>query len=137
MERVDFLPLGSVVVLKGMVKKLVIVQRAVTVGDDEDPEAAPKYYDYGGALHPEGLVDGKLAYFNRDDIYRIVFEGYSDKDDELMIDEINEVISKLDDAQQGHSDLSIVQDEEADEKEDKRPNDSLFDGLSEKFDDED
>jgi hypothetical protein len=75
-----FLPLGSVVILKGTVKKLMIVKRA-TVLDN-------KYVDYGAVFYPEGEADDTLGYFNGEDILKVVFEGFSDDDDALLVEQL-------------------------------------------------
>ncbi|AZZ55986.1 DUF4176 domain-containing protein [Rathayibacter iranicus] len=80
-ESRTFLPLGSVVILKGSVKKLVIVSRGSIVKD--------QFFDYGAFLYPEGMVDTNVAYFNGDDIAKIVYEGYRDTDDELVLAILN------------------------------------------------
>ena len=92
MEKVAFLPLGSVVVVKGGVKKAMIISRGlgVTLGD------GVKYFDYGGCLYPEGLVGDQVLYFNHADINKVVFEGFSDDDNELMVENINAFVQTSD-----------------------------------------
>ncbi|MCR4839219.1 MAG: DUF4176 domain-containing protein [Eubacterium sp.] len=88
-----YLPLGSIVVLNGSVKKLMITARGVLTGEGENR----RIYDYGAALYPEGVMDEKMLFFDQKDIYRIVFEGYTDMDDEIMNDTIKKwVKSKID-----------------------------------------
>lgn len=94
MEKVDFLPLGTVVVLNGSIKKVMIAQRAVYVPVNED-ETDIKYFEYGAVLYPEGLVDGQLVYFNSEDVYKVIAVGYTDADDELLVEEINEALEKV------------------------------------------
>ena len=77
-----FLPLGTIVILKGTLKKLMLVNRANVV--------ASQYYDYGAVLYPEGLIDSDLAYFNQADILKVVANGFSDEDDHLMIAQLND-----------------------------------------------
>lgn len=76
-----FLPLGSIVILKGSVKKLLIVSRGSIVEDE--------FFDYGAFLYPEGMFNTNIAYFNHDDILKTVFEGYSDADEELALEILN------------------------------------------------
>ena len=83
----SFLPLGSVVILDGSVKKLVIVSRGSIVED--------KFFDYGAFLYPEGMIDEKVAYFNHDDIMRVVHEGYRDSDDELVVEILNDAFTRF------------------------------------------
>lgn len=87
---VEFLPLGSIVLLKGGMQKILIIARALKVrkGNEE------YFFDYGGVTYPEGLVGDQMAYFNSDKINKIVFEGYSDIDNENMVESINDFITE-------------------------------------------
>lgn len=76
----SFLPLGSIVILKGAMKKLMIVSRASVLNN--------KYFDYGAILYPEGMVDENIAYFNGKDIVKVVSEAYTDDDDALMVKQL-------------------------------------------------
>ncbi len=89
-EKIDYLPLGSVVILKGGVQKVLIVSRGL-VSKAVMPAG---FFDYGGVLYPQGLVGDQILYFNHRDISHKVFEGYSDDDDKLMMDNINEWYKK-------------------------------------------
>lgn len=85
MERVSYLPLGSIVLLKGGLQKIMITSRAVSVLNKE----TVYFFDYAGVFYPEGIVRDQLIYFNMDKISKVVFEGYSDVDDENAVDNIN------------------------------------------------
>ena len=85
-ETVDYLPLGSVVILKGGVQKVVVIARgllSVATGKEG-------YFDYGGCLYPQGLVGDQILYFNHRDIVKVVFSGFHDDDDKMMVDNINQ-----------------------------------------------
>lgn len=85
-ERIDYLPLGSIVILNGGVQKVVINARGlVTLAVDP-----PGFFDYGGSLYPQGIIGDQILYFNHRDIAKVVFEGYSDDDDKMMVDNIND-----------------------------------------------
>lgn len=89
-ERIDYLPLGSVVILNGGVQKVVINARGlVTLAVDP-----PGFFDYGGSLYPQGIIGDQILYFNHKDIAKVVFEGYSDDDDKMMVDNINDWYEK-------------------------------------------
>lgn len=90
MKRTEYLPLGSIVILKGGVKKLMIIARGLAVKMNGEE----KFFDYGGVPYPEGLSGDKAAYFNHDGIVKTVFEGYSDEDNIMMINAINEYREK-------------------------------------------
>ena len=43
---------------------------------------------YGACLYPEGIVGENLIYFNHEDIFKIVQEGYTNDENELMLENI-------------------------------------------------
>jgi len=90
MEKTNYLPLGSIVILKGGVKKLMIISRGMAVKINNEEQ----FFDYGGVHYPEGLIGEQVAYFNHDGIVKTVHEGYSDDDDKMMVDAINEFREK-------------------------------------------
>lgn len=86
-KRRVFLPLGSIVILKGSVKKLVIVSRGSIVEDD--------FFDYGAFMYPEGMIDSNIAYFNHGDILKIVHEGYTDTDNDLVLEILDDAYAQF------------------------------------------
>lgn len=66
-----FLPLGSVVLLKGGTKKIMINGYCIKT-------SAKKYkvFDYRGCPFPEGVFSSGVALFNHNDIEKVLFEGY-------------------------------------------------------------
>lgn len=69
------LPIGSVVLLKGAEKRLMIF--GVCQTDNE----TKKEYDYLGVLYPEGNIGDDMKFmFNHSDIDRIDFKGYHDSE---------------------------------------------------------
>lgn len=86
MSKIDYLPLGSIVILKGGVKKLMIISRGLVVKLNDEEQ----FFDYGGVHYPEGLMGEQIAYFNHDGVIKIVYNGYSDDDDKMMVGAINE-----------------------------------------------
>ncbi len=67
------LPIGSVVMLKGGQKRLMICGRIQTMAGND------VIYDYSGCFYPEGIVDPKkMSFFNADDIENIYFIGFQD-----------------------------------------------------------
>lgn len=88
-----YLPLGSIVVLNGSVKKMMITARGLIAPVGEEN----KVFDYGGIFYPEGVMGDKMAFFNQKDIYKVVFQGYSDADDDAMNDNIKNWLQKVKD----------------------------------------
>lgn len=80
MEIKELLPIGSVVLLSGGKKKLMIY--GVKQTDNSDG----KDYDYIGVLYPEGnMGEGSQFLFNHNDIDQIYFRGYEDEEREMFI----------------------------------------------------
>ncbi len=91
MEPVEYLPLGSVVIVRGAVRKTVIIARGLAA----EIAGQTKVFDYGGCVYPEGLLGDQIAYFNHADIAKVVFEGYSDDDNVMMVENINAWLEKV------------------------------------------
>lgn len=92
-----YLPLGSVVLLKGATKRLMITGFCVTPNDDEG-----KIFDYSGCLYPEGVISTEqVALFNHDQIDKIYAIGYSDDEDKKFKVKLIEVLN----SKQGHIDV--------------------------------
>lgn len=72
----NLLPIGSVVLLKGGNKRVMICGRIQTrAGSNE-------IYDYSACYFPEGIVDPKgMFFFNRDAIEMVFFIGLQDKEE--------------------------------------------------------
>ncbi len=69
----DLLPIGSVVLLHGGEKRVMICGRIQTKAGDET------IYDYSACLYPEGILGSDSMYFfNRDAIDRLFFVGFQD-----------------------------------------------------------
>lgn len=94
MEKIDYIPLGSVVYLKGGIKKLLIVARAINVAN----KGKQYFFDYGAVLYPEGITGDQMAYFNHDDIGSVFFRGCDDEENKGMTDAINQFVA-------GHPDI--------------------------------
>lgn len=88
MENIKYWPIGSCVIIKGSVRKIIIIARGlVTAATGE-----PKYFDYGGCFYPEGLVGDQILFFNHEDISEVIHEGYKDDDEPRMVENVNQWI---------------------------------------------
>lgn len=90
MNNVEYLPLGSIVILKGGVQKVIVIARGMVAANFNPPQ----FFEYGGSLYPQGLVGDQIMYFNHEDIKKVIFTGYTDDDDKLMVENINEWFEK-------------------------------------------
>ena len=88
-----YLPIGTVVLLKGGEKKVMITSYLIfSMGKEADK----KMFDYGGCPFPEGIVDSTHTVgFNHDQIEKIIYLGLKDdkqqKFDELLIGTTDEI----------------------------------------------
>ncbi len=72
----NYLPIGSVVLLRGGEKRLVIIGRIQVM------EGSDKIYDYSGCLYPEGVMgQDSLYFFDQEDIEIIYFIGFQDQEE--------------------------------------------------------
>ena len=89
----ELLPIGSVVLLNGGEKPLMIYGIV-----QEDPSDG-KQYDYLACLYPEGFIGAEHTYlFNHEDINSIEFEGFANEDHDTFrkkLDEINSIIAEV------------------------------------------
>lgn len=68
-----FLPIGSVVLINGALRPVMIIGYFF-----EDIKKETK--DYLGVLYPEGYIDpSAITCFNHDDIIKVLLIGYEDK----------------------------------------------------------
>lgn len=90
MSEVRYLPLGSVVLLKNGAHKVIIVGRGLNV----ENEGETFFFDYAGAMYPEGLIGDEMAYFNHNAVARVFFEGYRDDENEIMNERMNAYVEQ-------------------------------------------
>jgi hypothetical protein len=84
----DLLPIGSVVLLKGGEKRIMICGRIqAKTGDDQT------IYDYSACLYPQGMLgSSNMFFFNRDAIEQVFFIGFQDSEE---LNFRHEVLDKL------------------------------------------
>lgn len=84
------LPLGSVVLLKGGQKRVMIIGFGII------PESEPnKMFDYCGCIYPEGIIStSQNILFNSTDIEKIFCIGYKDEECAAFLEKVSEVITK-------------------------------------------
>lgn len=85
MEKINYLPLGSVVLLHGGIQKLLIIARGINTKQGDQMV----FFDYGAVLYPEGLTGDRMAYFDHDAVNKVVFYGYDDEDSKTCSENIN------------------------------------------------
>ena len=87
----NYLPIGSIVVLNGGTKRVMIIGRVQGNGADD------KVYDYSACLYPEGYMNSDSLYlFNNEDIARVYYLGMQDSEEFAFRDIIDKERAKLD-----------------------------------------
>lgn len=86
----NYLPIGSVVMLKGGNKRVMICGRVQTRLEDN------KIFDYTACLYPEGYMDAQSMYlFNNEDIDTVYYIGMQDVEEFRFRDLMEQELAKL------------------------------------------
>ncbi|MDO5393044.1 MAG: DUF4176 domain-containing protein [Mycoplasmatota bacterium] len=78
-----FLPIGTVVLLKGGKKEVMITSYCIfpnnsEIKENQEVKPQKKMYEYGGCIYPEGILDSNLVCaFDHAQIEKICHMGYS------------------------------------------------------------
>lgn len=90
MEQEKFLPIGTVVLLKGGKKRMMIT------GFLPSPDNK-NLYDYSGCLYPEGFLSSEqVCLFNHDQIDKIYNLGYQDDESKEFMTDLKKLESRID-----------------------------------------
>ena len=82
-------PIGTVVVLKGKERPLMIV------GYQQDCDKG--HYDYAGVLYPQGMIDdGHWPVFDHEEIAEVLFKGRIDPSMEEFMKRLEKISARLD-----------------------------------------
>lgn len=85
-----YLPIGSVVMLKGGNKRVMIVGFCAITEEEKE-----KVWDYSGCLYPEGVIkSNQMCLFNHDQIEKIYHLGLIDIDEISFKKRLNEELDK-------------------------------------------
>lgn len=92
-----YLPIGTVVLLKGGEKKVMITSYLI-FSNGEDAEK--KMYDYGGCAFPEGIIESNYAVgFNHDQIDKVIHLGFVNDEqkglNEILCETADEIRQKF------------------------------------------
>lgn len=86
----NYLPIGTIVLLKDATKKILIVGYLPQEGKDT------KVFDYSGVPFPEGLIDSrKILLFDHNQIETICHNSIIDKEVIEMINKVKKVKEEL------------------------------------------
>ena len=88
LQNTDWLPIGTVVKLKDVDYKIMIIGLLQTVNGDQST-----VLDYGGVLYPQGMMSVDNSYaFNKDQIERIYYCGYINEEQKEFEKMVNSAI---------------------------------------------
>ena len=94
-EKLETLPLGSVVKLKELETEIMIVgQYPITLSDD----SVSHLFEYIGTSLPIGIMGSNTLYFNKSDVEETIFIGYKSKNIENFIFDMDMWYSKYKDS---------------------------------------
>jgi hypothetical protein len=83
-----YLPIGTVVLLKGGSKRIMICGFCCHGTGEND-----KLFDYVGCLSPEGFISSdKNLLFNHDQIEKIISMGFVDEEEKQFKEKLNNVL---------------------------------------------
>lgn len=86
-----YLPIGTVVMLKGGSKRAMITGFCAIGSEDKE-----KIYDYSGCIYPEGFVSSKKTLlFNHEQIDKIYHLGLSDEEEKTFKEKLKELMNKV------------------------------------------
>ena len=104
-----FLPIGSVVLLKGGTKKAMVTGFCSVASEEKT-----KIYDYTGCIYPEGYLDfDQVCLFDHDQIEKVYHLGYIDEDEKSFKEELKAVAEEYSNS----DDLAALMDDSDDEEE--------------------
>ena len=89
------LPVGTVLLLEGGEKK-VMITGFYTIPENNQNTV----YDYSGCLYPEGIISSnQTLLFNHNQITKVFYMGYKDKEEQEFKKKLGEVINKTNPSQ--------------------------------------
>lgn len=89
----EYYPIGSIVLLKGALKKAMIIGIIQNVTDKSGKITE---YDYIGVIYPEGYLNPQTLFmFNHDSITDVVFKGYENIERSNFINKLEENMEKF------------------------------------------
>lgn len=86
-----YLPIGTVVMLKGGTKRAMITGFCSVSGDNKD-----KVFDYSGCLYPEGFISSdRTLLFDHSQIEKIYYLGLIDEEEKKFKEKLKEMLKTI------------------------------------------
>lgn len=91
MDYQKYLPIGTVVMLKGGKKRAMITGFCAVSGEHKD-----RTFDYSGCLYPEGfLSSNQTLLFNHEQIDKIYYLGFVDDEEKTFKERLNKMMEDI------------------------------------------
>ncbi|MBO5138589.1 MAG: DUF4176 domain-containing protein [Bacilli bacterium] len=114
----EYLPIGSVVMLNGGKKRLMVIGFCSMANGDDNT-----IYDYSGCLYPEGLLNSNEVFlFNNSQIEEIFFRGLDDEEEKIFKENLSNNMN-------GVEQDTFIKIEDAIVEKDDTPTFSINDGI--------
>lgn len=79
-----FLPIGTVVLLTGGTKEVMITGYCIFSKNSQE-NSKKKIYEYGGCIYPEGILDSSaVCAFDHNQIAKIIYLGYESEEQKKL-----------------------------------------------------
>ena len=89
--REKYLPIGTVVLLKGGRKRAMITGFCSVAQENQE-----KIYDYSGCVYPEGyLSSNQVCLFDHNQKKKIFFLGFEDEEEVAFKDKLNKIVASV------------------------------------------
>ena len=83
-----YLPIGSVVLLEGATKKVMITGFA-----SMSPDTGEKLFDYSGCIFPEGFFNyNEVCVFDHSQIDKVFYRGFEDDEQKTFITDLEKTL---------------------------------------------
>lgn len=86
-----YLPIGTVVLLKGGRKRAMITGFCSVAQENQE-----KIYDYSGCVYPEGyLSSNQVCLFDHEQIEKVFFYGFEDDEEKQFKDKLKDIVKTI------------------------------------------
>ena len=87
----EYLPIGSVVLLKGAIRKAMIIG---IIQSTKETDGQDKEHDYIAVMFPEGFLNTETMFmFNHDQINDVIYRGYDNPERKEFLEKLEKNIA--------------------------------------------
>ncbi len=90
-----YLPIGTVVLLKGGTRKVMVMGFRARVTDENNNGMKDTVWDYSGCIYPEGLLSSdQILVFDHSQISKIYHIGFHNEEDTKFKNSLNQMLQE-------------------------------------------